>query len=105
MVSGQTDATSALKTHAHELVKQYISYDGSNRVEYVFTAYFNADHGDPCERTQYVYDGGTSRVIKRKETLLHLLPQRSHFGKGDISYSWGFSLAFFTGSSKQLSTL
>ena len=61
------DAT--LKTQAKELVKQYIEYDGSDRPEYVYTAYRDAKNGDPCEVTRYTYVTGTSRVEKRLESL------------------------------------
>lgn len=58
-----------LKSHAKEFVKQYITYDLSNRPEYVYTAYADAVNGADCQLTQYVYDGSSSRVIKRKETI------------------------------------
>ena len=57
-----------LKSHANELVKQYLAYDGSNRMEYVYTAYPTAIHGDPCVRTQYVYNGASTRITKMAET-------------------------------------
>lgn len=55
-------------SHRGELVKQYIAYDASNRPEYTYTAYYLADHGDPCIVTQYSYDGTSSRIQKRKES-------------------------------------
>jgi hypothetical protein len=62
------DRTSNLKTTAYELVKQYVEYDASDRTEYVYTAHTDAADGTPCTVTQYVYDGVSSRVIKRKES-------------------------------------
>ena len=58
-----------LKAHAHEGVKQYITYDGSNRMEYVYVADANAVDGDECMVTQYTYDGGSSRIQKMKESI------------------------------------
>jgi len=60
--------TALLKTHAKEMVKEYIAYDGSNRMEYLYTAIANASDGDPCLRTQYAYDGVSTRIVKRQET-------------------------------------
>lgn len=57
-----------VKTHSLENIKQYIAYDGSNRMEYVYEARANAADGEPCLLTQYVYSGNTGRIIKMKET-------------------------------------
>lgn len=63
-----TTKTELLKTHANELVKQYIEYDGSNRVWKVYTAYTDAPDGAPCEVTEYIYTGPATTTIKaRKE--------------------------------------
>lgn len=64
----EQDTTAQLKAHAGEMIKQYYAYDGSNRLEYVYTAHINTGDGEPCERTQYTYDGGTTRIVKRAET-------------------------------------
>lgn len=67
MAASKTDQ---LKTHAHELVKQYIEYDGQNRVSKVYTAATFADDGAPCEVTEYIYISPTSTLLKaRKEGL------------------------------------
>ncbi len=58
-----------LKSHAKELVKQFITYDGLDRPEFVYTAYVDTPNNGPCEVTQYVYVGNTSRVEKRRETI------------------------------------
>lgn len=51
-----------------EYIKQYITYDGSNRAIYIYEAMANSEHGDLCLRTEYAYDGTSSRVAKMKET-------------------------------------
>lgn len=57
-----------LKSHARELVKQYIELDLQGRTSKVYTAYTNATDGAPCEVTEYIYNGPTSTVvIARKE--------------------------------------
>ncbi len=57
-----------LKSHAGELVKQFIELDGQGRPSKVYTAYTNAIHGGPCEVTEYIYQDPLSTVIKaRKE--------------------------------------
>ena len=61
------DRTSRLKTTAYELVKQYVTYDGSDRTSIVYTAHTDAAHGTPCTKTTYTYVGVSSRVLKRKE--------------------------------------
>jgi len=63
-----TTKTEQLKTHAHELVKQYFVYDISLRCTDMYTASYDAANGAPCLRTQYSYDGSSSRIVKRKET-------------------------------------
>ena len=63
------DRTSELKKHAHELVKQYLVYDGANRVTDVYTARTDAVNGEVCEHTQYTYVGATPLVEKRKENI------------------------------------
>ena len=58
-----------LKTNTHEYIKQYISLDGSGRVQYIYEARANAVHGDPCLRTQYSYHATyTTTVVKMIET-------------------------------------
>lgn len=57
-----------IATHSKENVKQYLAYDASSRMEYVYEARSNAAHGDKCLKTQYVYDGVSTRIIKMKET-------------------------------------
>lgn len=59
--------TGHLKTQAHELVKQHIEYDGSNRMEYIYTVHADAPHGTPCSVVRYSYSGLSSRVVYMKE--------------------------------------
>lgn len=60
--------TELLKTHAGELVKQYVEFDGQSRQSKVYTAYTNAADGAPCEVTEYIYTGPATTVVKaRKE--------------------------------------
>ena len=62
-----TTAAELLKSQAHELVKQFIVYDGSSRPTDVYTAQLSAVTGTQCIRTTYTYSGSTSLVLKRKE--------------------------------------
>lgn len=63
-----TTKTEMLKSHAKELVKQYIELDGQGRTSKVYTAYTNAADGAPCEVTEYIYQSAISTVVKaRKE--------------------------------------
>lgn len=71
-----TTTTELLKSHEKELVKQYIAYDASQRVEYIYTAVKDAPNGAACMVTQYVYDGTSTRILKRKE----------YYGTWDSSY-------------------
>lgn len=61
--------TQHLKTHQHGLVKQYLTYDGSSRMEFVYEAPADAEDGAPCVKTQYVYSGVSTRIIKMLETV------------------------------------
>jgi len=65
----ETSKTMALTTQRNELVKQYLVYDGNQRVIEVYTAPTDAGDGIPCTLTQYTYVGLTSRVEKRKESM------------------------------------
>lgn len=60
--------TAILKTMFQELIKEYATYDGSNRLSSLYQARANAENGDPCLRTQYEYSGATTRIVKRKES-------------------------------------
>lgn len=57
-----------LKTHAKEMVKQYIKFDVNGRPSKIFTASRKASPGDVCIVTEYVYNGPISTVmLARKE--------------------------------------
>lgn len=61
--------TDGLKTQANELVKQYIVYDGTNRMTAVYTAPSDATDGKPCTKVTYTYTSPTSSLIsKMKES-------------------------------------
>ena len=60
--------TELLTTHSNELVKQYVEFDGQNRISKVYTAYTDAVDGAPCEVTEYIYTTVNSTTMKaRKE--------------------------------------
>ena len=52
-----------------EGVKQHFAYDASNRLEYTYEAPTSWGDGKPCLRTQYTYDGTSSRITGMAETL------------------------------------
>ncbi len=56
--------TSVLK----EPMKMFRVYDGSNRVQYQYECVANTVDQGPCMRTEYVYDGASTRVVKFLET-------------------------------------
>lgn len=62
-------ASDFIRPHQKEAVKQYIVYDGLDRMEYHYVATVDADHGDKCLGTQYAYDGTSGRVVKVKEFI------------------------------------
>lgn len=64
-----TKATDFVIPHQKEAVKQYITYDGLNRMEFVYVAIAHAEDGALCLKTQYEYDGTSGRVTKMKESL------------------------------------
>ena len=64
-----TSKTAQLTTLKHELSKSYIQYDVSDRMEIAYEAAAATGHGEPCLKTEYAYDGGSSRIIKRKESV------------------------------------
>lgn len=57
-----------LATGRGEYIKQYITYDASNRMEFVYEAASNARDQTPCLRTQYTYWTTSTRVRQMKET-------------------------------------
>ncbi len=64
----ELSTTALLKSHANELVKQYIVYDGQSRVFQVYTAVASTADQEPCLVTEYSYVGPVSTQIQaRKE--------------------------------------
>jgi hypothetical protein len=57
----------ALKSQAHELVKQHIEYDVNGRTEYIYTARNEARNGAPCSVVRYAYVGLSTQVTYMKE--------------------------------------
>lgn len=58
-----------LQSIKNEPVKMFRIYDGSNRVQTQYEAITHAKDGDPCMRSDYVYDGASARVVQMKETV------------------------------------
>lgn len=58
-----------LTTIRQEPVKMIRVYDAGNRLITQYEAVTHAQDGDPCMRTDYTYDGSSSRVLKLKETV------------------------------------
>lgn len=52
-----------------EAMKLYRMYDATNRLVTQFDAPTQARHGDACLRTDYGYDGTTTRIVKLKESM------------------------------------
>lgn len=63
-----TTKTELLKSHHAELIKTYLTYDAYDRVEYVYECVKDTADGGACVRTQYAYDGTSTRITKMKET-------------------------------------
>lgn len=61
-------ASDFIGTHLHEAIKYYATYDASNRLEYTYVAQVETVNGGQCMKTQYVYDGTSTRVVKMKES-------------------------------------
>lgn len=56
-----------LRTNAYEYIKSYLVYDGSDRMQYVYEARANAQHGEPCLKTTYTYWTTSARIKQMKE--------------------------------------
>lgn len=61
--------TDYIRTHQEEATKEYIAYDGDGRMTATYVASYAAEHGDPCLKTTYAYDGSSTRIQKRKESV------------------------------------
>lgn len=63
-----TTKTELLKSLRAELTKSNSLYDGSNRLQFVYTAVSTAVTGTACVLTTYTYVGATTQVAKVKNT-------------------------------------
>lgn len=66
---GQMPVRDTLKSVKYEAMKLYRVYDGQNRLVTQYDASSNAKNGDACLRTDYAYDGTTTRIQKLKESM------------------------------------
>jgi hypothetical protein len=66
-INSSTEAN-LLSSHSKELSKQYVIFDGQNRVSKVYSAVRKAQDGDACIVTEYIYrDPTTTQMLARKE--------------------------------------
>lgn len=63
------NTTAILQTLKNELLKSYAEYDVSGILTSLYEAVAHAKDGEKCLRTDYEYAPGSSRVVKRKESL------------------------------------
>lgn len=68
-MSQDTQADELLTSLGKEAMKVYRVYDGSSRVTEQYETYANTVNGGPALKTEYVYDGATTNVLKMKETI------------------------------------
>ena len=64
-----SSADELLQALGKEILKVYRVYDGSNRCTESYEAFANAVNGGPCLKTEYVYDGATTNVVKLLESM------------------------------------
>jgi hypothetical protein len=62
-------ATDFISSHFREAVKTFSVYDGTNRLIEFYTALTDAEDSGMCLKTEYSYDGATTRILKSKESL------------------------------------
>ncbi len=58
-----------VKAIEHEAIKQHMEYDGSDRVEEIYTALYGTKDGESCIKMTYAYDGSSERITDMKEEL------------------------------------
>jgi len=69
MSNKANDKYSVLKSLTHEIRKTFVTFDVQSRISITYEAKSDAIDGDPCLRTEYIYTGPASTVIKGvKET-------------------------------------
>lgn len=69
MSTKDTNARDYLKNMAREPIKLFRVYDVSNRVWIQYECVTHTLPGEACLKTEYVYDGTSTRVLKLKESL------------------------------------
>lgn len=69
MATDEQNVRDQLKSVLKEPMKLYRTFDGSNRLEYQYECATSTPDQGPCLKTQYVYDGGSDRIVKVKETI------------------------------------
>jgi hypothetical protein len=62
MTATAQDGQGFVRTAFGEFIKQYFTYDVSDRVSIVYEAPRNATTGTPCSKTTYTYWGATTKV-------------------------------------------
>lgn len=63
--------TELLKSHLQEQTKQHIVRDSQARPKLIFTAYIEAEDGDPCICTEYVYYNATETDIRDRQERVY----------------------------------
>lgn len=58
-----------LKSLKHEALKEFREYDAQFRPSAIYQAFTDAKEGDDCLKTEYIYDGLSQRIIKKKESV------------------------------------
>lgn len=59
-----------LKTLKLEALKEYREYDVNNRPSAIYQTLTSARDLDDCLKTEYVYDGLSNRIVKKRETVV-----------------------------------
>jgi len=65
----ESNPSQLVSSHFKEAIKSYSTFDGSLRLENIYVAHVDTEAGEACMRTQYTYDGTSTRVEKTKESL------------------------------------
>lgn len=59
-----------IKQLREEALKEYREYDSFYRPSAIYQAHTECENGEPCLKTVYLYDGTTSRIVKKKEEIV-----------------------------------
>lgn len=68
-MSSDSNADQVLSSLKAEVVKAHHVYDGSDRLQTRYEALANTVNGGPSLKTDYTYDGASTRVVGMKESL------------------------------------